>query len=378
MKFVLFYHSLRSDWNHGNAHFLRGIASELIAQGHSVHIYEPADGWSLRELTSEQGPGAGEAFRGHYPQLSSTLYTPATIDLDLALDGADAVIVHEWNDPLLIARIGKFAQRLTCRVLFHDTHHRSVTEPAAMDALDLRHYDGVLAFGRAVADRYVRHGWAQHAWVWHEAADTRIFYPRVAAEHAGDLVWVGNWGDGERSAELQRFLIEPVKALGLKARVYGVRYPANALNALASAGIDYGGWIANYRAPELFAGYTCTVHVPRQAYARTLTGIPTIRMFEALACGIPLVSAPWDDDEHLFRPDADYLTARDGVEMQEHLRAIAADPQLALSLRQSGLETILSRHTCMHRVAELVDIMGELDARQTQRTPLGQHRAAVS
>src|SRR3981081_20152 len=135
MTFVLFDHSLRSDWNHGNAHFLRGIASELIAQGHSVHIYEPADGWSLRELTSAQGPGAGEAFRGHYPQLSSTLYTLATIDLDLALDGADAVIVHEWNDPLLIARIGKFAQRLTCPVLFHDTHHRSVTEPAAMDAL---------------------------------------------------------------------------------------------------------------------------------------------------------------------------------------------------------------------------------------------------
>ena len=39
MKFVLFYHSLLSDWNHGNAHFLRGIASELLARGHHVGIY---------------------------------------------------------------------------------------------------------------------------------------------------------------------------------------------------------------------------------------------------------------------------------------------------------------------------------------------------
>jgi spore maturation protein CgeB len=50
MKFVLFYHSILSDWNHGNAHFLRGIASELVERGHQVVVYEPADGWSLSNL----------------------------------------------------------------------------------------------------------------------------------------------------------------------------------------------------------------------------------------------------------------------------------------------------------------------------------------
>ena len=43
-----------------------------------------------------------------------------------------------------------------------------------------------------------------------------------------------------------------------------------------------------------------TVHIPRQQYTRAMTGIPTIRVFEALACGIPLISAPWSDTEHLF------------------------------------------------------------------------------
>jgi spore maturation protein CgeB len=43
MKVVLFYHSVLSDWNHGNAHFLRGIASELVERGHQVVVYEPAE-----------------------------------------------------------------------------------------------------------------------------------------------------------------------------------------------------------------------------------------------------------------------------------------------------------------------------------------------
>jgi len=65
--------------------------------------------------------------------------------------------------------------------------------------------------------------------------------PLPEVQKVGDLVWIGNWGDEERSAELHEFLLEPVKALGLKARVYGVRYPAHALGALSAAGIDYGG-----------------------------------------------------------------------------------------------------------------------------------------
>ena len=63
------------------------------------------------------------------------------------------------------------------RLLFHDTHHRAVTEPQGMAAYDLRHYDGVLAFGSAIRDIYQRQGWAQRAWTWHEAADPRVFHP---------------------------------------------------------------------------------------------------------------------------------------------------------------------------------------------------------
>ena len=55
MKIVMFYHSLVSDWNHGNAHFIRGIVTELLAQGHEVRVLEPESGWSRQNLILEQG-----------------------------------------------------------------------------------------------------------------------------------------------------------------------------------------------------------------------------------------------------------------------------------------------------------------------------------
>jgi spore maturation protein CgeB len=362
MNIALFYHSLVSDWNHGNAHFLRGIAWELQRRGHTLRIFEPAGGWSLTNLLREHGQAPLEEFAEIYPGLRSTLYDPATLDLDNALDGIDLVIVHEWNDPGWVRRIGAHHKANgDYRLLFHDTHHRSITEPEKMAAYDLAHYDGVLVFGKAIAEVYRSRNWAKRVWVWHEAADTRVFLPLREVQKEGDLVWIGNWGDEERSAELHEFLFEPVRALGLKARVYGVRYPAEALAALSAAGIEYGGWLPNFQAPAILGRFRLTLHIPRGPYVRALPGVPTIRPFEALACGVPLVCAPWQDSEHLFSPGKDYLVARDGAEMKRQLRRLLADPQLAGALSATGRTTILQRHTCAHRVDELIDIYHRID-----------------
>jgi spore maturation protein CgeB len=357
--FALFYHSLVSDWNHGNAHFLRGYAGELRARGHEVRIFEPAEGWSRSMLKAEGGEPALRAYAEAYPGLESRLYDPAALDLDEALDGIDVVIAHEWNDPAFIARLGRHRRGKAYRLLFHDTHHRSATDPAAMAAYDLGAFDGVLAYGEVIRRLYLERGWARRAWTWHEAADVRVFRPRPGEAKEGDLIWIGNWGDGERSRELEEFLIRPAGALGLSARLFGVRYPPEALAALSAARLHYGGWLPNHAAPRAFSRFRVTVHVPRRPYVEALPGIPTIRPFEALACGIPLICAPWNDAEGLFRPGRDYLVAKDGAAMRAHLRAVLADPGLAASLAAHGLETIRARHTCAHRVGELLAILEE-------------------
>ena len=359
MRIVLFYQSLISDWNHGNAHFLRGIASEIVARGHEVEVYEPHDSWSVQNLIAEHGPQPLFEFYNAYPQLWSNRYDPKQLKLDEALDGAQLVIVHEWNEPELIERIGEY-RRLHegFSLLFHDTHHRI----AAHEALpfSLRNYDGVLAYGEVLTDKYLRNGWARRAWTWHEAADVRVFRPLPQIARTLDLVWIGNWGDDERTAELQEFLVEPVKELRLNAEVYGVRYPEQAISTLTSAGIRYCGWLPNYKVPEVFARSRVTLHIPRRPYVKELPGIPTIRPFEALACGVPLICSPWHDTEHLFTPGSDFLIAHNGDEMKQLIYKVLNEPVFAEELAINGLATIKQTHTCGHRVDELLAIYAEL------------------
>jgi spore maturation protein CgeB len=159
---------------------------------------------------------------------------------------------------------------------------------------------------------------------------------------------------------LLEFLIKPVKKLKLKARIYGVRYPPHALEALHKAGIEYGGWLPNYKVPEVFSKYRITAHVPRRPYVESLTGIPTIRPFEALACGIPLLSSPWEDAEGLFREGRDFKMVSNKKEMVYWMEKLLTDTSVADGLTENGLETIRSRHTCMHRVDELYGICEEI------------------
>ncbi len=367
------YHSLVSDWNHGNAHFLRGVVSELQARGHQVIVYEPCEGWSRQNLVAEHGEEPLRKFATAYPQLSSVTYNLESLDLDDALLQADMALVHEWNEPTLIWRIGRHrAAGGQYRLYFHDTHHRMVTDPQSMARFDLVNYDGVLAYGAALRELYQQGGRVQRAWTWHEAADTRVFHPlsSPAAAGAGDVVWIGNWGDGERTAELETFLIEPIKELSLHARVYGVRYPDTAQQTLAAAGIEYGGWQPNFEVPAVFARYRVTLHVPRRPYVTALPGIPTIRPFEALACGIPLICSPWEDTEGLFTPGRDFLVARNRREMTQLLRAVLNEPDLAEELAAHGLSTIRARHTCAHRVEQLLAIDAEVRGAGTATMPI--------
>lgn len=371
MKFSLFYHSLVSDWNHGNAHFLRGIVSELLERGHQVQVYEPANGWSKQQLIDTHGLEPIKAFHQAYPQLQmrGQFYDQHTLDLEQIAEDSDVIIVHEWNEPWLVNGLGELRNRIQYgsnrgqpfTLLFHDTHHRAVSDPEWIKRFNLECYDGILAFGDILTNVYRAHGWSDTVWTWHEAADIRVFYPREPSADfpRGDLVWIGNWGDDERTRELETFLFEPIRNLELNAHIYGVRYPQLVLDQLEADGIHHCGWLPNFRAPQVFANHAVTVHVPRRYYAETLPGIPTIRPFEAMACGIPLISAPWQDSENLFTPGEDFLVARNTEQMEKHLRTILNDRDFAQHLANQARSTILSRHTCGHRVDQLLNLIGD-------------------
>jgi spore maturation protein CgeB len=381
----IFAHSWISDWNHGNAHFLRGLAGELVKAGHEVRCYEERDGWSMRNLAAEGPQCAADAlvsFRKAFPELDVCFYSQGSGLNDFLaseLRGADFVLLHEWNSPEVVKAILALKSRLKFHALFHDTHHRAYTSPQDILRMPLAQFDGVLAFGEAIRRIYREGFGVKRVWTFHEAADTAHFFPTHARRDT-DVVWIGNWGDEERTRELEEFLITPAAKLPEhKFAVHGVRYPQDALQRLAEAKIQFRGYLPNLRAPEMYSRSKIGLHVPRRFYANGLSGVPTIRVFEALASGSPLVSAPWSDSEGLFRPGQDFLCLPDSEAMVAELKHLLRDEQARQQLASSGLDTIRRRHTCAHRAEQLVDICGELErssvARRSSYPSSGSHSA---
>ncbi|HEY0796252.1 MAG TPA: glycosyltransferase [Acidisarcina sp.] len=366
LRIAYFAHSLRSDWNNGNAHFLRGLMRALTQLGHEVIVYEPETEWSVTNLRQEAlGERSLQQFANFYPDLSVITYNRACSSPEQCfshlLRGTDIVILHEWNPPHLAQTLLGLREQLGYKLLFHDTHHRASSSPEQMRSFGLHSFDGVVAFGAVLAKIYREGLQIKRVWTLHEAADTSIFKPFVDIPRENGIVWIGNWGEGERATEIGQFLLQPVKALRDLAltTIYGVRYPIEALDGLREAEARYGGYLPNLDAPRLYASAAMTVHIPRQQYTQAMKGIPTIRVFEALACGVPVVSAPWQDIEGLFRP-GDFQFAANSTEMTAAMRCLLLDRTAAEDQAARGLESILSRHTCAHRAAELTAICEEV------------------
>jgi spore maturation protein CgeB len=364
-RIAYFVHSVRSDWNNGNAHFLRGLLRALGKLGHRPVIFEPCREWSIRNLRSESS--AEEAltqFAIEYSDLDIRLYDIESSGhrgiLRQALEECEVVILHEWNPPIMARTLLALREEIGYKLLFHDTHHRAFSSLSQIRDLCIDQFDGVIVFGEILRKLYRENLDIRHVWTLHEAADITAFRPRPGVAKMQDVVWVGNWGDDERSREIREFLLDPALALGdTSFTVYGVRYPPEGLAALGASGVRYGGYLPNLQAPETYAASRITLHIPRRQYVTELPGIPTIRVFEALACGIPLISAPWQDVEELFRED-DFLLVSSAEEMREAMMFLLSHPRAAAAQALRGLETILARHTCLHRAKELSSLCEEL------------------
>jgi spore maturation protein CgeB len=129
---------------------------------------------------------------------------------------------------------------------------------------------------------------------------------------------------------------------------------------LREAGIEFRGYLPNLSAPAAYAHSRLALHVPRRQYTNGLSGIPTIRVFEALACGATLICAPWTDAENLFRPGEDYVIAENSDRMTAMIEELVRDDSARRQIARHGLETIRKRHTCHHRANQLLEICEEL------------------
>jgi spore maturation protein CgeB len=368
MKVVVFCQSLISDWAQGAAHALRGLVAELQGGGHAVDVYEPEDGWSRRNLLASEGQAAAVAFATRFPTLRSRRYRPGEPNLDRALAGADAVLVDEWTDPALVAALGAHrTSRGAYRLLFHDGHHRALADRPGWDALELGGYDAVLVGSRGLSDLYGRRADVRRVQPWLGAADLRVVERRdrgigFSAPEVSDLVWIGDHREHDENV-ITDLLLAPVRHLDLRATVYGVRFPARARAAFERAGADFRGYLPDHALPAALSRARLALHLPRALRGDARAGVPESPLFALLACGVPVVSAAPSADDPTFEPQRDLLQARTGHEVAMAVSSLLADPARARALGQQGRATVLSRHTCAHRVAELLALLPTLDVR---------------
>src|SRR5262249_44150480 len=119
-----------------------------------------------------------------------------------------------------------------------------------------------------------------------------------------DVIWIGNWGDEERTLELQEFLIQPATSLtGKQVVAHGVRYSDSALRQLQDAGIEYRGYLPNLSTPEAYAQSLVTQNAHGKRYVNGFGEFPRIRVLEPLACVILLVCPPWKTPKIYFIPE---------------------------------------------------------------------------
>ena len=328
MRIVYFSHSLASCWNHGNAHFLRGVLRELIARGHEVAAFEPAGGWSLREppratTARRASPPSARA----YPELVAARY-----DADARpRRGArrrrprDRARVERARARRRArpARAGAAAASRSCSTT--PTTARSATRrrSRALRPRRLRRRARLRRGARARSTR--RWGWGERVWIWHEAADTRAV-PSACRRGAARAAWSGSATGATTSAapSCESFLLEPgAAARAARSTSTACAIPSRRCAALrgarrraTAAGCPTRG-AGGLRAPPRDR--------PRAAPAlrRGAARHPDHPRLRGAGLRHPAVSAPWRDAEGLFRPGDDFLVARDGAEMARHLAALS-------------------------------------------------------
>ena len=305
MRIVMFYHSLLSDWNHGNAHFLRGVASRTAGPRPRRRRLRAAGRLEPREPAAPStalGPSA--RFRGRLPAAAQPALRPRPTRPRTRARRRRPGARPRVERPRAGRRLGGYRAR-----------GRRVTACSSTTRTTGRHRpggDGGLRPGalrrRAGLRRrrprpLPRARLGRRAWTWHEAADIARVPAARGPEPRGRPGLdrqLGRRGAHRRAARV------PARAgRGSGPAGAGPRRPLSRRGRTRpwpSAASTTPAGCRTTRSPEVFARFRVTVHVPRRPYVEALPGIPTIRAFEALACGIPLVCAPWDDAEGLFTP----------------------------------------------------------------------------
>ena len=345
MKLVIFGLSLTSSWGNGHATLYRGLVREMAKRGHRVTFFERDAPWHAanRDLP-------------HPPYCRTILYSSVEQCFGYyggEIGNADWVIVGSFVPEGI-----KIGERLTRRggvpAAFYDLDTPvTLAKLAAGDCSYLRpdlvpRYRLYLSFsgGPHLREIEKRFG-SPAAHPLYCGVDPELHYPQGDLHRGWDLGFLGNYTP-DRQAPLERLLCRAA-ASWREGRfvVAGPQYPATIAWPANTQRIEH---LPPERHRSFYGSQRFTLNLTRGEMLRTGYA-PSVRLFEAAACAVPVISDRWKGIGEFFVPGVEILVADSTQEVLRHLHEIPEDERLALGERARA--KVLAVHTAAHRAAEL-------------------------
>jgi spore maturation protein CgeB len=353
LRIVILGLSITSSWGNGHATTFRGLVQELAARGHEVLFLERDVPWYAQTRDLQELQGARVELYSSIEELNSLFHQDVS--------RADAVIVGSYvPEGVAVAEwVISVAQGITC---FYDIDtpitlaklRRGDTEYLAPDLIP--RFQLYLSFTGGPMCRSIETEFGSPmARPLYCSVDPARYYPEVLRK-AWDLGFLGTYS-ADRQPALQRLLLEPATQCPVRRFIVaGSQFPPDI------------AWPPNVERIEHLPPAVHRQFYNQQCFTLNLTRAdmvqagysPSVRLFEAAACGVPIITDDWPGLEEFFVPGVEIFVARSSHDMLHYLQDIT--PAQARAVGNAARRRVLAHHTAHHRAAELEGYLRQLRA----------------
>ena len=349
MRAIFLGLSITSSWGNGHATNYRALAKALRVRGHGVRFLERDVPWYA---SHRDAPAAGELY-GSLDELRER-FADAVAAADLVVVGSyvpDGVAAAEW---VLETACGPVA--------FYDIDTPVTLAKLASGDMEylspdlVPRFDVYLSFtaGPTLGVLERTYG-ARCARAFHCLVDPEAYRP-IPVPRRWSLGYLGTYSD-DRQPAVERFLLEPARALpGDRFCVAGPQYPPS---LEWPANVERIEHLPPANHPAFYCAQGFTLSVTRLDMRRAGWS-PSVRLFEAAACGVPVITDRWPGIERFFEPGREIVVADGPQDIVRALTLVDEDERRAIG--EAARRRVLAEHTAAHRAEELEQIVDELAA----------------
>jgi spore maturation protein CgeB len=346
MKFVIFGLSVSSSWGNGHATLWRGLIRALAQRGHAVDFFERDVPYYARHRDLNELAGGVLHLYPDWPSIWNTA--------EEQLRDADASIVTSYCPDAIAASELVFESPVRLRVFYDLDTPVTLARLEGGDPVEyigprgLADYDLVLSFtgGRALGELESRLG-ARRAAALYGHADPAAHRPGNRVEHYRcDLSYLGTYAE-DRQETLDRLFLEPARRNPRRRFcLAGAQYPPD---FPWTENLHFLRHLPPPEHPGLYASSRLTLNVTRRAMAR-MGYCPSGRLFEAAACGVPIVTDAWEGLADFFEPGREIVAARECEDVEAALEMTDAELE---RMSCAARERVLEQYTSAVRAAQL-------------------------